>query len=88
MTAIGTIALVVVAGLAFIIITSLVVVIIGIHQEERDFGVRPTGPLTGPELMARRVLGAHFALHADTIFAPSAAEFMPDAFAGKPPANV
>jgi hypothetical protein len=87
MTAIETLVLVVVAGVAFIAIASLVVIIIGIHQEERYFTVAHGGPPTGPASLTRRVLGAHFALRADTVFAPTATEFLPDALAGNPPAT-
>jgi hypothetical protein len=59
MTAIETLVLVIVAGLAFITAASLIVIIIGIHQEERHWTLTHGAAPTGVAALSRRVLGAH-----------------------------
>jgi hypothetical protein len=85
MAAIETIVLVV-AGITFIVIASLAVIIIGIHQEERRLTLGHEEPPTGPALLTRRVLGAHFAPRADEEFAARMEQLLPEALAGNPPA--
>jgi hypothetical protein len=59
MAAIEALVLVAAAGFAFIAVASLVVIIIGIHQEERHWTFAHGDAPTGVASMSRRVLGAH-----------------------------
>jgi hypothetical protein len=49
------------AGMAFITVLALLVVIVGVHQEDRRGTLGAAAP-TGPARLARRVLGTHYPL--------------------------
>jgi hypothetical protein len=85
MSTIETIVLVV-AGVALIMIATLLVIIVGIHQEERRLTLGRGEPPTGPALLARRVLGAHFAPRADQESPAGVEHLLPEALAGNHPA--
>ena len=59
MAVIEALVLVIVAGIAFIVVTALVFIGIGIHQEERRWTLTQGDAPTGFALLTRRVLGAH-----------------------------
>jgi hypothetical protein len=59
MAAFESLLLAVAVGIAFIVITTLLIIIVGIHQEERHWTLTQWDAPTSMAALARRVLGAH-----------------------------